>query len=164
MRLLKARLGWLSGISLVVLGALPVLYALGLFAWQFGNRLMSGASVPLSVAALFEEHAWPFLPQLPAAWLQSAWIGSPEAHKTLAAILSSVHFGVLVALPGLVLLALGAWLVLRQAAAIDAEKRRREDRLRRLRVGQYRGPERVEPFFGTGEVAADPVEQKREAA
>lgn len=163
MRLFKARLGWLSGVSLVVLGALPVLYALGLLAWQFGNRLMTGTSVPLSVAALFKEHDYAFLPQLPAAWLQGAWIGSPEAQKTLAGILSSLHFGLLVAVPGLVLSALGAWIVLRQAAAIDVEKRRREDRLRRVRVGQYRGPERVEPFIGAGDIAEAP-ERKREAA
>lgn len=163
MRLFKAKLAWVSGISLAVLGALPVLYAVGLFVWQIGNRALGGPSVRLHVGTLFTDHPYPFLPALPAGWLQGPWTGSAEAQQVLAGVLGAVHVGWLFAVPGLLLAALGAWIALRQAAAIEAERRRREDRLRRVRVGQYGGPERVEPFFGPGN-AAEPHERKREAA
>lgn len=163
MRLLKAKLVWLSGVSLVALGALPVLYAFGLVLWQFANRILSGAWMPLPVAALFDGQPHTFLPELPAAWLQGPWIGSPEVQKVLAGVLAKVHVGYLFAVPGLLLAALGVWIALRHAAAIRVEKRRREDRLRRVRVGQYSGPERVEPFLGPGEVA-EPPERKKAAA
>jgi hypothetical protein len=163
MRLFKARAVWLSGVSLAVLGTLPVLYAVGLFVWQFGNRALGGPSIRLHVGTLFTDHPYPYLPGLPAEWLQGPWTGSPEAQQALAAVLSAVHVGWLFAVPGLLLAALGAWIVLRQAAAIEVERRRREDRLRRVRVGQYAGRERVEPFFGPGEIAESP-ERKKEAA
>lgn len=163
MRLLKARLVWLSGVSLALLGALPALYAVGLLAWQIATRVLSGPWVPLPVSTIFSSHPHPFLPELPAAWLQGPWLGSPEAQKALTGILASVHVGYLFAVPGLLLIALGAWIVLRQAAVIEAERRRREDRLRRVRVGQYAGRERVEPFLGPGEIA-ESAERKREAA
>ena len=44
-------------------------------------------------------------------------------------------------MPGLVLMALGALMAIRQTALVRSEKRLREDRLRRVRVRQYRGEE-----------------------
>ena len=162
MRLFKERLAWLCGISLVVLGALPVLYAAGLVIWQFANRVLAGPPVRLQAGTLFTDHPYPFLPSLPPEWLL-AWTGSPGPLQVLAEALKGVHVGWYFAVPGLLAAALGVWIVLRQAAAIELEKRRREDRLRRVRVGQYSGPERVEPFFGPGAMA-EPAERKREAA
>lgn len=161
MRLLKARLAWLSGISLVVLGALPVLYAVALFVWQIATRALGGPSVRLHIGTLFTDHGYPFLPALPPGWL--LWSGSPGPQQVLTEVVKDVHVAWLFAVPGLLLAALGAWIMLRQAAAIEAEKRRLEDRMRRVRVGQYSGPERVEPFFGPG-AAAEPPERNREAA
>lgn len=160
MRLFKARLVLAAGVSLAVLGAVPVLYAAGLLVWQFANRAFGGPKVTLDVGTLFTAHPYPFLPTLPPEWV--AWLGSPGPQQVLAELLKRVHMGWLFAVPGLLVAALGAWIVLRQRAAIEAEERRREDRLRRVRVGQYSAPERVEPFLGPD--IARPLDRKREAA
>ena len=162
MRLFKARLVLAAGVSLAVLGAVPVLYAAGLLVWQFANRALGGPRVRLDIGTLFTAHPYPFLPTLPPEWL--AWIGSPGPQQVLAELLKRVHVAWLFAVPGLLVAALGVWIVLRQNAAIEAERRRRQDRLRRVRVGQYSAQERVEPFFGPDDAATGPLDRKREAA
>ena len=94
----------------------------------------------------------------------SGFAHSPRQQQVLAELLKRVHVAWLFAVPGLLVAALGAWIVLRQGAAIEAERRRRQDRLRRVRVGQYSAQERVEPFFGPDDAATGPLDRKREAA
>ena len=95
---------------------------------------------------------WPnVMAFVPAANVE-AWL--PE--WLLAWLPKSVHPGLLLAALGAVTTALGVLIAVRQAAIIRVEKRRREDRLRRVRVYQSdqslqpASESRLEPFIGPG--------------
>lgn len=155
---------WLFGVGLAGASVLPVLYFLGLLVWQFALRVQGGSWVRLPASLAFTDHQFPFLPELPSGWLASlqTW---PPMHVAATAFLEGVHIGLVFAAPALLLMGLGALIALRQVAVIRTEKRRKEDRLRRIRVQQYRdqGGERVEPFIGPDDVA-ESQERKKEAA
>jgi hypothetical protein len=177
MRLFRARVVWLFGIGLALVGLLPVLYFLALVAWQFGTHVQAGSWVALPATLAFTDHSvlqagkvapvLAFLPEFPSAWLMNteAW---PPVHKALMWILDRLHIGLVFTVIGLVLMALGALIALRQTAIVRTAKRLREDRLRRVRLRQYsEDSERLEPFIGPGILTgniADPTAKKEEAA
>jgi hypothetical protein len=77
----------------------------------------------------------PVLPELPSAWLMPL-----EADR--------LQLRLAITVVGVVVMALGAGIAIRQIAVLSAEKRRREDALRR--VQQYRKEDgRLEPFIGS---------------
>lgn len=145
----------LFGISLVLAGLLLGLCSSTVFSWQVSARLQGGSWVPLPLSILFEDRATlpaakaarlpEFLPELGPSWLADleAW---PIADAIVMALLNKLSIGLVLAVCGVAVAALGALVARRQKARLHAAKRRREDRLRRLR--QYRDNSRVEPFIG----------------
>ncbi len=136
--MIKAKAVRLFAILLAAAGSLAVLYATALFAWRKG-----------------------LLPQSPSldprAWL--------PADELVALALARVDIGVIFAVLGAMAMAAGVLTAMRQTARLHAEKRRREDGLRR--VQQYRADEgkcpydsRLEPFLGP----ADRREEDRRVA
>lgn len=121
--------------ALVVVGLLALVYVVALLAWQFNALWRTSSWVPLPATLLFTEFGG-------------------TAPQALATILERMHVGLIFVVPGLVLIALGAFGALRQLAVIRAEKQQREDRLRRIQ--DYRRQEfgtaapdgRREPYIG----------------
>ena len=124
--MIKAKAVRLFGILLAAVGSLAVLYSSALFASRKG-----------------------LLPQFP--WLDPrAWL---PADELVALVLARVDIGVIIAALGAMAMATGILVAIRKTAFLRAEKRRREDGLRR--VQQYRADEgrcpydsRLEPFMG----------------
>jgi hypothetical protein len=143
--LLKARTVFFFAVVLVAAGLVPVLYLVALFVWQIAARVQAGSWVPFPATLLFSEHSFAFIPEFP-------WV----APKVLALILDRLHLGLVFALPGLVVMAFGVLVALRQKALIRALKQRAEDRLRRVREYRREGSGadyrdgRREPFIGPG--------------
>lgn len=143
--LARACAAWLFGAGLVLAGLLPVLYTLGLFAWQYTTRLQGGAWVSLPASLWFADHSLlqsgkvgpilQYVPELPSAWLTElhAW---PLLHKAVASFLDRLHAGLVPAIAGIGIMAAGVAIAVRQHAWVAMAKRRRENRLRRVR--QYR--------------------------
>jgi hypothetical protein len=133
---LGARTVWLFGIALVVAGFLGLAYFVAHIAWQFG----APGNAALGSALEFVDHvllrplmvapAVQLLPQIPAA------------------LLTTLNIAIAFAVIGIGLAALGGLLASWQTALLAEERRRREDRLRRVRI--YRDSARVEPFIGPG--------------
>jgi hypothetical protein len=160
----------------MALSVLPVVYFLALLGWQYVTHVQTRSPVALPASLAFADHAalaaakvapvLPFLPELPSSWLASleAW---PPVHLAVLLLLERLHVGLVVAAPALLTMALGALIVYRQAEKIRVEKRREDDRHRRMRVGQYGGAaERIEPFIGQGLAVgtAEEPSRKRQAA
>jgi ABC-type Fe3+ transport system permease subunit len=130
---------WLFGAGLVGAGLLLLLNIVALLFWQFGTF----KSQALGATLRFVDHSLlrpaivdpivSLLPQIPAA------------------ALTSLHIAMLATLLGLALGSFGALIARRQMARIHVEKRRVQDRLRR--VPQYRDDARSEPFIGPGQEA-----------
>jgi hypothetical protein len=145
--LLKKKTLFLFAVALALAGAVPVLYFVGLFAWQLGT--------------LFLTKSWV---ALPASLLPRFAIAAPQA---LAQALDWVHLGLVFAIPGAAVMAYGVLGALRQVEAMRTIKQREEDRLRRL--NDYRRAEmpsepfdgRREPFIGPAEI---PENAKRRVA
>ena len=167
-RLLRARTLLLFSATLVLIGAAPVLYFLGLVVGQVGIRLQAGSWVPLPATLLFTDHAplmngkaAPLLAFIPE--LHWPWFASPEAvtptHLAATWILDRLHVGLIFALAGIALIAIGVLGVVRQKARIRVQRQGSADRLRRAR--DYRRDasrpdhvqERREPFIGAGSIA-----------
>jgi hypothetical protein len=148
--LLKARTVLFFAVVLVVAGLVPVLYLVALFVWQIAAFFQAGSWVPYPATLLFSEHSLAFIPELPWA-----------APKALAGILERLHLGLVFALPGLAVMALGVVSATRQKALIRAHKQREADWLRRARNDRRdgSGPDawdgRREPFIGPGSIARD---------
>lgn len=152
---LKASAVRLFGIGLVLAGLFLGLCSSTVFSWQVSARLQGGSWVPLPLSILFQDRATlpaakaarlpDFLPELGPSWLADleAW---PIAEAIVTALLDKLSIGLVLALCGVAVAALGALIARRQKARLHAVKRRREDRLRRVR--QYRENSRVEPFIG----------------
>ncbi|HXU42771.1 MAG TPA: hypothetical protein VN675_10635 [Burkholderiales bacterium] len=115
----------LLGIALVLAGFLPVL----LFSL--------GSLLPVAEAS----EVLDLLPALPPVWLSTAevWL---RAHRILWAPQAGLAFAV----PGVLVMMLGAGIAQRQAPALHAMHARKEDA--RRRVPLYRQMERVEPTLG----------------
>lgn len=122
----QAKAAEVLGIVLVLAGFIPVvLFALG--------SLMPAAEASAMLG---------FLPTLPPDWLSAAetWL---RAHR----IPWMPPAGLVVALPGVLVMRLGAAIAKRQTPVLDAIHARREDARRRVRL--YRGEtERLEPTLG----------------
>ena len=142
---LRARVVLIFSAALVVFGLVPVLYFVGLVAWQFAMLVQTRAWVALPASLLFTEHSFALIPQFPWALM------SPDS--VMMWVLSRLHTGLIPAMVGLGVMAYGVMSVLRQYAVIRAQKQWREDSLRRVR--DYRGDqstvapldERREPFI-----------------
>lgn len=133
LRLLKARILLLCAIAVVIVGITPVLYLLGLLAWQVDIWLDTRAWITLPAALAFTERALlrggelapvlafiPHLPQLtPIDW---TWTTSEVA----APILRHLHIGVIPGLVGCALMTTGISAVLRQRVLIRIHKQRRK--------------------------------------
>lgn len=143
--LVRTCAAWLFGAGLVLAGLLPVLYMLGLFAWQYSTRLQGGPWVSLPASLWLADHSLlqsgkvapilQYVPQLPSAWLAElqAW---PLLHKAVLSFLDRLHAGLVPAIAGVAIMAAGVATAARQKALLAMAKRRRENRLRRVR--QYR--------------------------
>ncbi|MEA3191760.1 MAG: hypothetical protein QOD26_93 [Betaproteobacteria bacterium] len=123
---LKAKATEVLGIVLVLTGFIPVvLFALG-------------SLIPAAEASAMLG----LLPTLPSGWLSTAetWL---RAHK----ILWAPQAGLVFAIPGVLVMVLGAAIAKRQVPVRDAIHARHEDARRRVRL--YRGEtERLEPTLG----------------
>lgn len=149
---LRARVVLIFSAALAVLGLVPVLYFVGLLAWQFAMLFQTRAWVPLPASLLFTDHSFAFVPQFPWAWLMTPDSLLP-VHTGAMWVLGRLHVGLIFALAGLGIVALGVLGTLRQYATIRAQKQRSEDSRRRVR--DYRRDEgtiapldeRREPFI-----------------
>lgn len=121
----KAKAAEVLGIVLVLAGFIPVVL------------FVLGSLIPAAEASAMLG----FLPTLPPDWLSTAegWL---RRHR----ILWAPQAGLLFALPGIVVMMLGAAIAKRQMPALEAINARREDA--RRRVPLYRDTERLEPTFG----------------
>jgi len=151
-------MGLLFAGVLVVVGLVPVLYFLGLAGWQMSVALYpKGGWVGLPLTLPVSDHALlaagkaapvlPFIPELP-------WIAPPS----VAAMLDRVHVGLVPAVVGIAVMALGVLRALRHKAVIRAQRQRNEDRVRRME--DYRREDsrnyaldgRREPFIGSDDI------------
>jgi len=135
-------------VLLILAGAVPVLFLAGLVAWQVVTLVQGGGWVPLPALLLFSDPSFGFVPDL--SWI---WHASADSPPPLVWVLSRVHFALLPALAGLAIMAIGVRGVLIRRAAIRAQQKHHEDRLRR--VQDYQRDDRPadtldgrrEPFF-----------------
>ena len=148
---MKSLLARLLSAGLVLAGLLSVLYLLALVGWQYYMQVKTGSWAPLPASLAFDDRAYvpdarllqvlPFLPELPRAPEWSAWI------------LSRLHVAVLPALMGILLVAFGMRITAQRNLIDRHDLRAREDRLRRVRLGQYGDAsgaiERREPYIGS---------------
>jgi hypothetical protein len=139
---------WLFGAGLVVAGLLLLLNFVTLLFWQFGTS----KSEALGATLRFVDHSLlrpaivdpvlTLLSEVPPTWL------------------TSLHIAMVVALLGVALGSLGV--LIARSARISVEKRRVEDRLRR--VHEYRDAARLEPFIGPGTDAGMDEARRRRVA
>jgi len=113
----RARTAMIFSAVLAAAGALPVLCLVALVGWQIAALIQTRAWMPMPSTLLFPDS---LLPSHPAA----LWA------------LGKLHAGLVPALLGLGIVALGVRGMLRQRAVIHAQRLRREDSLRR--VDDYR--------------------------
>jgi len=99
----------------------------------FGLALMLAGLAPIIWLALNSAGPGPIEPWAPLRRLPTL------AYSSLVALV--------VSLPGLALMWLGATLAARQKDVLEANRREKQDRLRRMR--EYGREERVEPFIGS---------------
>lgn len=114
-------------VLLVLAGAVPVLFLVGLVAWQVVTLVQGGGWVPLPLLLLFSDPSFAFVPDL--SWI---WHASADSPRPVIWVLSRVHFALLPALAGLALMALGVRGVLKRRAETRALRERHEDRQRRV--------------------------------
>jgi hypothetical protein len=131
------------GLALAFLGIAPLLYTLGLLAWQALALLQTGAWVPLPARLLVD----PSLLESPklagiAEFIPSvdwAWANHPEhlrlLNKLLAVLLDRVHLGLVAMAAGYALIQLGRAIAARQDEVLEWQARQRAER--RRRIAQY---------------------------
>jgi len=121
----RAKAIWLFGAGLVGAGFVLLLYFLVVVAWKVGafqSEVLGAVVRFMDQSLLFLFAALPLAPP------------------------SSLQVGMFLALVGVVLGSIGVLVVQRQADRMSLEKRRTEDRLRRVHL--YRESARAEPFIG----------------
>lgn len=139
-----ARVTRLLAQAIVIVGLAPIAYALVLLAWQAVTWLHGGSWQPLPARLLVDADALqaprlagiaPFIPGID--W---GWPNHPKAlfllSRVLGVILDRTHIGVIAALAGWALIALGRAMAARQAEILAWQNQQRADRLRR--TAQYR--------------------------
>jgi hypothetical protein len=127
--LLRMRMGVLVAGALVIAGLLPVLYFVALLTWQFSGLFEAGSWIPLPATLVFSDHsllqagrAAPVLPFIPHfAW---PWLMSPESflpvHPIVTLLLGRLHFGLVFAIAGAVVVAIGVFRARRYMGVIHA--------------------------------------------
>jgi hypothetical protein len=171
LRLLKARTLLLCSIAVVIVGIAPVLYLLGLVAWQVHIWLDTRAWIPLPAALAFTDRALlrggelvpllAFIPHLPqVTYIDWTW----STHEVAAQILRHLHIGVIPGLIGCAITATGTSSVLRQRVLIRIHKQRRKEPVQPLdnRVTEPSRAEagfdgRREPVIGAVDSAPSPA-------
>jgi hypothetical protein len=141
----KARMGYLFAVVLVLAGLVPVIYFLVLLGWQVSASIQADHWVALPLTLVFSAHSLALLPKF-------SWVAPPA----VALVLDYVHVGLIPAVLGALLIALGVPRALREKALIRTYKQRNQDRVRR--IDDYRRDEsriepldeRREPYIGTG--------------
>jgi hypothetical protein len=108
----SARAFWAFGLILTLIGFLPVM------------AFVLRALLPSAAAAVA-------LPEVHVPWAVAVETWFLARKVTL--VTSGLVTGLVIALPGVVLMALGAWIAQRQKPALEAGRQRREDALRRAR-------------------------------
>lgn len=149
LRLLKARILLLCSIAVVIVGIAPVLYFLGLLAWQVDIWRDTRAWITLPAALAFADRALlrggelapvlAFIPHLPQiTHIDWTW----STHEVVAQILRHLHIGVIPGLLGGAIMATGISSGLRQRILIRIQKQRRKEPVQPLVEG------RREPVIG----------------
>jgi hypothetical protein len=134
LRLLKARILLLCSIAVVIVAIAPVLYLLGLLAWQIDAWLDTRAWITLPAALAFTDRALlrggelapvlAFIPHLPQlTHIDWTW----TTNEAAAQILRHLHIGVIPGLIGCALMATGISTMLRQRVLIRIHKQRRKE-------------------------------------
>ena len=161
--LLRTKIGALAGVSLAILGLLPVSYLVALLAWQFSALFETGSWVALPATLLFTDHsslqstkaspALEFIPQFPWPWLMN-----PESllpiHNVLISLLGRFHVGLVFGLLGVAVIAIGVRWLRQHMSALRIVKQQRLDSLRRVqdyRLDEQAFDGRREPYIGTGD-------------
>lgn len=93
--------------------------------------VLFGIGVVLALQASKAAPVLPFIPQIPWPWLMSPESLLP-AHKLVTSLLERPHVGLLFAVSGVPVIALGVLCARQHSAALRAEKQRRADQLRRV--------------------------------
>jgi hypothetical protein len=171
LRLIKARILLLCSIAVVIVGITPVLYFLGLVAWQVDSWLNTRAWIALPAALAFTDRALlrggelapvlAFIPHLPQlTHIDWTWSTSEVA----AQILRHLHIGAIPGLIGCALMTTGISTALRQRVLIRIHKQRRKDPVQPLdnRVVEPSGAEvgfdgRREPVIDAVAFAPSPA-------
>ena len=125
--LLKARILLFCSLGVVLIGLAPLLYLVGLAAWQFHIYLQTGTWITLPASLVFTDRALlqggsvapvlAFIPHPGMAW---------STHDVVRQIASYLHIGVIPGLVGLGLVAVGISSLLRQRTLIRIHKERRK--------------------------------------
>jgi hypothetical protein len=134
LRLLKARILLLCSMAVVIVGIAPVLYLLGLLAWQVDLWLDTRAWITLPAALAFTDRALlrggelgpvlAFIPHLPQlTHIDWTW----TTNEVAAQVLRHLHIGLIPGLIGCALMTTGISTVLRQSVLIRIHKQRRKD-------------------------------------
>jgi hypothetical protein len=171
LRLLKARFLLLCSIAVVIVGIAPVLYLLGLVAWQADIWLNTGAWISLPAALAFTDRALlrggevapvlAFIAHLPqVTHIDWSW----TTNEVAAQILRHLHLGVIPGLIGCAIMATGISSVLRQRVLIRIHKQRRKEPVQppENRVPEPRRADagfdgRREPVIGAVDFAPSPA-------
>ena len=133
LRLLKARVLLLCSVGVVLVGLVPVLYLLGLAAWQFDLWFRTGLAAPVLASI---PHAYrPWAPNV-----------------ALVQGLSILQVGGIAGLVGCGVMAVGISSALRQRVLIRIHKERKKEARQRLQAGYER---RLEPFIGATDLAGN---------
>ena len=128
--MLKARILLLCSVVVVLVGLGPVLYLLGLAAWQFDLWYETGVVAPMLASIPSFYRPWP-----PSVVLVQG--------------LTILHLGALAGVIGCATMAVGISSALRQRILIRIHKNRKKE----ARWRQYE--QRSEPFIGAADVAAN---------
>lgn len=162
LRLLKARILLLCSIAVVVVGIAPVLYFLGLLAWQVDIWRDTRAWITLPAALAFADRALlrggelapvlAFIPHLPQiTHIDWSW----STHEVVAQVLRQLHIGVIPGLLGGAIMATGISSALRQGILIRIQKQRRKEPVQPL-------DNRLEPVIGAVAEAPSPANDTAE--
>jgi len=126
------------GLTLALLGVLPLLYALGLLAWQCLTWLLGEGWVALPARVLLDHSMLhgPIAGFIPG--IDWAWLGQPHSQLGLRVavfLLDHLHVGIVFALLGFAIIRLGSGIAARQAEVLEWQARQHAER--RRRVAQY---------------------------
>ena len=161
--LLKARILLFCSLGVVLIGLAPLLYLIGLAAWQIHMQLQTGAWIALPASVPFTDRALlqagPLAPVL-AFIPHMDW--PRGTHDVVRHIVSSVHIGAIPGLIGCAVLAVGVSSLLRQRTLIRIHKdRRKAQRLDRQRyassLADANHDGRREPVIGATDFALAPA-------